>query len=146
VKLNQTLIVNNNKSQKGFEKIKNLSKDCAFNQTEINNDSDIIEIETNDDVFNEIKLRCEIEGYEKKLKNNNKSYCSMNSIKSNNSRSYNDSETNSVVDMKNFGRSMKFDRNIGTLESLNSIDFKKEKNNLNNSCNYSQQNLNYYKK
>jgi len=101
----------------------------------------MIEIKTNDDVFNEMKLRDEIEGYERKFQNNNKSYCSMNSIKSNHSRSFNDSETNSVVDMKNLGRNIKFDQSFGTVESLNSTDFKKDNRNLDDSGIYSQQNI-----
>lgn len=145
MKLNQSFIQNENIKQGGFEKIKNIKSEFTHNQTEVQNDSDMMEIKTNDDVFNEMKLTNEIEVYGKKLKNNiNKSYCSMNSIKSSKSISFNDSETNSVVDMKNLGRSMKFDANIGTLESLNSIDFKNEKSNLNDSCKYSQKNFNEF--
>jgi len=103
----------------------------------------MIEIKTNDDVFNEMKLRNDIEDQEKKLKNK-KLNLSKSSIHSNNSKSFNnDSETNSVVDLKNLSRNFKFDPNICTLESLNSTDFKKDYNvNLNDSSSfYSQQDL-----
>lgn len=123
-----------------FENLKDISDGKIHNQTDIENDSDMIEIKTNEDVFNELKLRNQIEVHEKKLKNNTQqnNNCnpntkllniSINSIKSNNSRSLNESETGSVVDMKNEKR-YKFDtssnHNIFTLESLNSVEFKKE--------------------
>ena len=118
-----------------------------MNKTEINNDSDIIEIKTNEDVFNEMKLRNDIEEEEKKIKKKNLNL-SRSSIQSNNSRSFNDdSETGSVVDIKNLGKNYKFDNNIFTLESLNSTEFKKDYNtNLNDSsCFYSQQDLKEFK-
>lgn len=104
----------------------------------------MIEIKTNDDVFNELKLRNQIEEEQEK-KRNIKLNISRNSFKSNNSNKLNDSsisETNSVIDMKNEKRSLRHDPNICTLESLNSNDFKKE--NLNDSCFYSQQDINEF--
>jgi len=53
-------------------------------------------------------------------------------------------ETNLVVDLKNLNRSFKHDAKICTLESLNCTDFKKDLN-FNNSCFYSQLELNDFK-
>ena len=143
VKLNQSYTEKVINDKKGLESIKNFSKNFNHNNTEIHNNIDIIEIKTNDDVLNEMKLRNEIEDQEKRQKNK-KLNISLNSKKSNYSRNLNDSETDSVLDMKNLGRSFKFDPNICTVESLNSTDFKKYSN-LNDSCFYSQQDINEFK-
>jgi len=143
VKLNQSYTVDKWLNKNSFDLIKNLSRELPHNQTEIHNDSDMIEIKTNEDVFNEMKFSKDFENQDNILKNS-KLNISINSIKSNNSRNLNDSETNSVVDLKNLNRGFKLDPNICTLESLNSTDFKKDLN-LNDSCFYSQLELNDFK-